>query len=153
MLNRCFFAAILFVLSTQGSLFAQDGKFRVPLNGGRLVSTCGFNSTGCFVSGKYHSGNDYATTGDDSVLASNAGKIVFLQSMNSNDHGMGTVVIVEHHAYDTAGKPVTLYSTYNHLASLVAGLYVGEAVVKGQKLGMMGGSGYGNPTYWGKHLH
>lgn len=151
---KLFLGVMLFVLvGFQSKALAQDGKFRVPLNGGTLISGCGFNSTICYVKGKYHSGADYGSTGDNSVLASNAGKIVDFQYMNSNDHGMGTAVIIEHHAYDTAGQPVTLYTTYNHLAGLIPGIYRGQTVVKGQKIGTMGGSGYGNPSYWSKHLH
>jgi len=69
--------------------------------------------------------------------------------MNSNDHGMGTNVIIEHILMDNT----KIYSTYSHLSSYESTLYVGYKVKKGEKIGTKGGSGYGKLNYWGEHLH
>lgn len=146
--------ALLMLLVFYGNVSGQNGNFRVPLNGGSIA--CVFNDTNCALAGSYHTGIDYhATSGNTDILASNAGQIVVIQSNNGSDHGFGNAVIIKHNAYDPQGNPLTLYTQYGHLSSLISGLYVGENVVKGQKLGVMGSTGYGQTYYWGAipHLH
>jgi murein DD-endopeptidase MepM/ murein hydrolase activator NlpD len=153
---KLFLAAMLFVLSTQGGVFAQDAKFRSPLNGGSTI--CAFNSTTCYSRGKYHSGLDMSST-DKNIYATNAGKIVAIVpndlSTNNADHNMGNSIIVEHKAINPQGATEILYSSYSHLESFSPGLYVNEAVTKGEKLGVMGKTGGESCAggCWGVHLH
>jgi murein DD-endopeptidase MepM/ murein hydrolase activator NlpD len=115
------------------------------------ISSCGYASNTCARTGRYHTGIDYRrpVTGTAAVLATNRGTVARLETMSPNDQGMGTNVILEHEL-ESGGK---VYSSYSHLASLAPGLKVGAPVAKGQVLGTMGGSGYGQADYWGVHLH
>jgi murein DD-endopeptidase MepM/ murein hydrolase activator NlpD len=137
---------------------AQDGRFRPPVNGGSIYTPCKFDKTTCATS-SYHTGIDIHSTGDDSILASNAGVIATIQVDGQSDHGMGNAIILKHTILNANGGVETIYSTYNHLNSFEPGLYVGEAVVKGQKIGTMGGTGHSSGcnnlpvSCWKKHLH
>jgi len=133
------------------NVVAQDARFRVPVNGVSVI--CTFNTTNCYVKGKYHTGVDYFSSNKD-ILAANAGKIVRIQKNDGvNDKNMGNTVIIEHNTVNLNGGTEILYSQYSHLASFIQGLYVGEAVAKGQKIGTMGGTGGGKTDYWSVHLH
>lgn len=111
---------------------------------------CGYGSTRCGKAGSYHTGIDYGySSTNSSARAVAAGKVVRVEKMSSSDHGMGTNVILEHTLADCS----KIYSTYSHLASSDSTMVVGASVVRGQKVGTIGGSGYGNASYWGKHLH
>lgn len=144
---KLYFAAMLFVLSTQGVLFAQDAKFRVPLNG-PISTLCVFDTKDCYAKGKHHTGVDYSSNNRD-ILATNAGKIVMIQNDGSSAHGMGNTVVIEHKIINVQGGTETLYSQYSHLQSFVPGLYKDETVTKGLKIGTMGSTGVGS----GIHLH
>jgi murein DD-endopeptidase MepM/ murein hydrolase activator NlpD len=139
---------LIFGLQTTAS--AQDAKFRVPLNGSYAVN-CYFNSACASTNGGKHTGVDYSAANKD-ILAANAGRIVLIVSNGYGDHGLGNTLIIEHKVTNPQGGVETLYSQYSHLASFITGLYQGEAVVKGQKIGTMGGSGHGS-VEWPVHLH
>lgn len=115
------------------------------------ISTCGFNVSTCARKDRYHTGIDYQrpASGTQAVVAANRGVIVRREVMSPYDQGMGSNLIVEHEL-ETGEK---VYSSYSHLASIAEGLREGDTVEKGQVLGIMGGSGYGQPNYWGVHLH
>jgi len=115
----------------------------------RQNSSCLYNVKTCADTSKYHTAVDYSSYGSTDVISSNSGKIAYIEYMSSYDHGMGNNIIVEHEL--TSGSKI--YSSYSHLASITSGLKVGDTVSKGQKLGVMGGSGYGKLNYWGVHLH
>jgi hypothetical protein len=65
------------------------------------------------------------------------------------DHGMGNALILRHVL--SSGEEV--FSLYGHLAHLERDFAPGEEVLRGEVVGLMGGSGFGEPTYWGWHLH
>ncbi|MFL6201984.1 MAG: M23 family metallopeptidase [Thermoanaerobaculia bacterium] len=114
------------------------------------LTMCGYNVKTCANKRRHHAGVDFRRgEGPTDVLAANHGRIARIQKMGGSDQGMGTNVIVEHRL--ESGRAI--YSTYSHLASIAPGLKKGSLVAKGQKLGVMGGSGYGQPDYWGVHLH
>jgi hypothetical protein len=115
------------------------------------ITGCGYRADTCARAGRYHTGIDYQRlpSGPTTVVASNYGTIARLEFMGPSDQGMGTNVIVEHEL--ESGEKV--YSSYSHLASVAEGLKEGDTVAKGQALGIMGGSGYGQSNYWGVHLH
>ncbi len=71
--------------------------------------------------------------------------------MNANDHGMGTNLLVRHIL--PGPNCAIVYSGYSHLASLASGIAVNKVVSKGQTLGVIGGSGNGNPNAFAPHLH
>lgn len=111
------------------------------------LSNCLYAKTTCASATKYHSGIDYSQNGSRDIVASNAGNVVYVQFKSASDHGMGNNVIIEH-VLENNSK---VYSSYSHLASI--NVSNGQAVLKGQKIGTMGGSGYGADSYWGTHLH
>ena len=115
------------------------------------ISACGFNVNTCARKDRYHTGIDYQrpASGTQAVVAANRGVIARREVMSPSDQGMGSNLIVEHEL-ETGEK---VYSSYSHLASIAEGLNEGDTVEKGQVLGIMGGSGYGRPDYWGVHLH
>ncbi|MBV9242506.1 MAG: peptidoglycan DD-metalloendopeptidase family protein, partial [Acidobacteria bacterium] len=112
---------------------AQDAKFRVPVNGTYKIQ-CTINSACASTTGGKHTGNDYTASNHD-IVASNAGKVVLLQQNGDADHGLGNTIILEHKITNAQGGTEIMYSQYSHLESFIGGLYVGEAVVKGQKIG------------------
>jgi murein DD-endopeptidase MepM/ murein hydrolase activator NlpD len=115
------------------------------------ITACGYNMKTCANKRRHHAGVDYRRSNDGPVpvLAANHGRIARLQRMGGGDQGMGTNIIVEHRL--ESGNAI--YSSYSHLASIEPGLKKGTIVSKGQKLGIMGGSGYGQSDYWAVHLH
>jgi len=62
---------------------------------------------------------------------------------------MGNTVVIQHSS-ETIGA---FYSLYAHLESIDAGVEVGARVDESSTLGVMGGSGYGQPDYWPAYLH
>jgi len=143
---------MLLIFATGIGATAQNAKFQLPVSGGSIYSPCRFNLTTCATS-SYHTGIDIHSTGNDDILASNVGKIVAIIQNGSSDHNMGNTIVIEHKIQNAQGGVETLYSQYSHLSSFMPGIYVQQVVTKGQKIGVMGGSGNGSPNYWGKHLH
>ncbi len=114
------------------------------------ISSCGYNVSTCARKDRYHTGIDYQrTSGDTAVVATNLGFVVHREVMSPYDQGMGSNVILEHVL--ESGKKI--YSSYSHLASIDPAVKLGGTVQKGQVIGIMGGSGYGEPNYWSVHLH
>ena len=130
----------------------EDLYFELPVDPSDVYRhpNCGYNSINCAKSGWYHTGVDYSPySGKPFIHASAYGKVVTIQQNGQNDHGMGNTVIIEH-ILENGG---TVYSLYAHLDSIQDSLSMGNYVNKGTIIGIMGGSGYGNPNYWGVHLH
>lgn len=141
------FAALLLalVLMTDDS----DLTFAPPTNT-QASPVCGYNVKTCANKRRFHAGIDYRRgDGPTPVHAANHGRVARIEKMGWDDQGMGTNVILEHRLA-SGGR---IYSSYSHLASIEPGLKKGDVVAKGQKIGIMGGSGYGQSDYWGVHLH
>lgn len=135
--------------------FAQK-TFMSPVSGGKIA--CAFDSTKCASPGKYHAGIDYYGPKYNSVpiLASNVGAVHAIILNDGNDHHMGNCVILRHAVIvGSNGSTANLYTLYAHLASFSNGLKVGQAVNRGQVLGMMGSTGDNKVDRWGPtpHLH
>ena len=79
------------------------------------------------------------------------GKVVRVETLHANDHGMGTNIILRHVL--PGPNCAIVYSSYAHLASLDAAVAVGMVVARGQTLGAIGGSGHGDPDAFAPHLH
>lgn len=112
---------------------------------------CLYGSTNCAKPGYYHTAIDYTySSSAPSAYVAADGKVVKVEKMSSGDHGMGNNVIIEH----TLSNCNKVYSTYSHLASIDKAIAKDAKVKRGQQVGVMGGSGYGNSSYWrSKHLH
>lgn len=114
------------------------------------VSSCYYGSTNCLKKGYYHTGVDYGYSSKyPSAYSVADGKVVSVITKSSSDHGMGNNVIIEHTISDCS----KIYSTYSHLAGIDSKIKNGTSVKRGQKIGTIGGSGYGNSDYYSKHLH
>ncbi|KJU86920.1 secreted protein containing Peptidase M23 domain protein [Candidatus Magnetobacterium bavaricum] len=100
---------------------------------------CSYGNAKC-LSGGHHTSIDYA--GPDggiprfAAVATNSGTVVEAELLSSNDHGMGNNVIIKH---DNG-----IYSSYSHLASIDSKIKKGAPVSKGQTIGIIGSSGYGD---------
>ena len=149
---RILVASVLSLLCFAGKVEAQNSTVIKPISGG--VTTCTFDTKFCGNPSKHHTGIDYVGFGNRvNVLASNCGIVSFIQRNDGKDHGFGNAVILKHYVIiNSRGKTDIVYTMYAHLDS-IADLRVGRVVSKGQKIGVMGGSGYGKANYWGKHLH
>jgi len=112
------------------------------------LSHCKYDVLTCARS-SHHTALDYSKNGDRTIVSSNAGTIAKIEHMNRNDHGMGNNVIIKHELVNGS----IIYSSYSHLDSILSSLAVGNTVNRGEKIGMMGGSGKGDSDAWGIHLH
>ena len=139
--------AAMVLTALAGLSLGQNETLGNPLATYRPTTYGYFNSTEDFVAGKHHTGVD--SGGSSTVVAIGSGMVTTVVPMSKNDHGMGNCVVVRH----TIVGGGIIYSLYAHMASIAAGIQPNTLVDKGTPLGIMGGSGYGNPTYWGKHLH
>ncbi len=137
------------LLLTLAFMTEDDLTFGHPTSTPTLAA-CGYNMKTCANKQRHHAGVDYRRgDGPVDIVAANHGRIARVQKMGGSDQGMGSNVIVEHRL--ESGRMI--YSSYSHLDSIEPGLKKGVIVAKGQKLGIMGGSGYGQPDFWGVHLH
>lgn len=106
-----------------------------PVNEGRVSSGFGFRRHPISRRLGAHEGTDFVTSGDRTVRASGGGVVRFA----ARKGGFGKLVVVEHdHGFETR---------YAHLARFV--VRPGQRVSAGQKLGVMGSTGYST----GVHLH
>ncbi len=138
---------VLTVLLSQINYGQQT--FGDPVDGNAQIS-CPFQSQCAHSNPSFqHTALDYGSNNGLNIKATADGKVSKVETMNSNDHGMGSYIIVQHRMSNGGIK----YSSYSHLASIASGISVGTVVNKGQTIGTMGGSGYGNPNHWGVHLH
>jgi murein DD-endopeptidase MepM/ murein hydrolase activator NlpD len=92
-----------------------------------------------------HAGLDLAPDSDATdlgVYSIYQGVVKKITYNGQGDAGLGNSVILEH---EIDGKKI--YSLYGHLNSINSELKVGGAVLKGQKIGIVGNTGYGC-NYW-----
>jgi len=142
-------AALLLVLCPLNALAATFG---LPVPPNTCPLGCLFNRTGCsYQPGYHHAGIDYyqPPSGPCEILATADGTVAALYWNGPGDDGMGNAVVLRHRL--ASGGEV--FSLYGHLNSFAPGLAEGDNVMKGEVVGLMGGSGFGYPTYWGPHLH
>lgn len=106
-----------------------------PVEDGRVSSGFGFRRHPISRRLGAHEGTDFVTSGDRTVRASGNGVVRFAGPKG----GFGKLVVVEHdHGFETR---------YAHLARFA--VRPGQRVVAGEKLGLMGSTGYST----GVHLH
>lgn len=149
--------------------------FGNPHESYKPVGGCLYGSPDCRSKGSAHTGTD--SWGDQKIVAAAPGKVVKIQLNDQrdacqtkgtaicagqvkaagacSDHGLGNTVILEHKLAD--GK--TIYSLYAHLTvidpNVEERLKDGGCIKKGESIGTMGSTGYGQTVCWGKpsHLH
>ncbi|WP_437595187.1 peptidoglycan DD-metalloendopeptidase family protein [Sorangium sp. So ce590] len=126
--------------------------FAHPLQGSSYRRECNFNTTRCFVTGKYHSGIDESAAAGLAIRAANFGERTLVVNNGSSDHGLGNVVTIRHLLQDGT----YLWWLNAHMSShhpLNARPDGSVAVTTGTKLGEVGGTGGGEAHHWGNHLH
>lgn len=95
--------------------------------------------------GSVHKGVDMARSGGCNIVAAQSGTVITASGVGAYNGGYGNYVIIDHGTNNKDGKRyVTLYG---HLASVA--VTKGQTVVKGQKIGYMGSTGWSTGT----HLH
>ncbi len=113
-------------------------------------TACRYGSNTCSGNPRRHTGIDFPGSGNAIALA--AGTVVRKETLSTGDHGLGNNLILRHLL--PGPNCAYVYSSYAHLASINTAISVGQAVTKGQTLGVIGRSGFGKPNYWSKaHLH
>lgn len=130
--------------------------FQFPAYGGYVAHP--FNDTNAAVPGRYHTGIDCLGPGNQAtyIQASNVGKVYAVTINGQNDHGLGNCLILRHDVIVSSnGTTMPCYTLYAHLDGIANGLACGQVVKRGQVIGVMGSTGYGQRFYWGAtpHLH
>lgn len=127
------------MLSKQGSrIVASSTGFVKPI-GGRITSPFGWRTHPIFKSRAFHSGVDIGGPNYGSIMASNAGKVVYSGWYG----GYGKVVIIDHGSVN--GHPTS--TLYAHMSTIK--VKQGDFVQKGQVVGLEGSTGYST----GPHCH
>ncbi len=124
--------------STKNSGVSVGGGFIMPV-AGRISSPFGWRTHPIFKSRTFHSGIDIAAPMGTPIKAANAGKVIYSGWYG----GYGRVVILDHGS--CTGQPTT--TLYAHQSKQK--VTVGQNVVRGQIIGLVGSTGYST----GPHLH
>lgn len=124
--------------TTKNSGVVVTGGFLMPVNG-RISSPYGWRVHPVFKSRKFHTGMDIAAAMGTPIKASNSGKVIYSGWYG----GYGKVVILDHGS--CTGAPTT--TLYAHMSQQKVS--VGQNVVRGQVIGLVGTTGYST----GPHVH
>lgn len=119
--------------------------FAWPQSNYELINKCDFGSINCAKEGEQHTGMD--STGSEQILSSGQGIVARIVLNDGKDHGFGNTVIIKH---CLENEILPIFTLYAHLDSISDQLSEGVYVQKGENLGIMGASGYGDPLYWAK---
>lgn len=124
--------------TTRNSGVKVTSGFILPVHG-RITSPFGWRTHPIFKSRIFHSGIDYGVPYGTPIKAANSGKVIYSGWYG----GYGKVVILDHGS--CTGAPTT--TLYAHMSQQKVS--VGENVVRGQTIGLVGTTGYST----GPHLH
>lgn len=124
--------------TTRNSGVKVTSGFILPVHG-RITSPFGWRTHPIFKSRIFHSGIDYGVPYGTPIKAANSGKVIYSGWYG----GYGKVVILDHGS--CTGAPTT--TLYAHMSQQKVS--VGENVVRGQTVGLVGSTGYST----GPHLH
>ena len=116
----------------------SSSGFMKPI-AGRITSPFGWRVHPIFKSRTFHSGVDIGGPNMGSIRASNSGRVIYAGWYG----GYGKVVIIDHGSVN--GHPTT--TLYAHMS--VTKVSKGQAVTKGQVIGLEGTTGYST----GPHCH
>lgn len=138
-------AAEIAAAAGQGKDLVINGEFAWPTPGVYYITALFRDKEYYEWSGSVHKGTDIAKSGGCNIVAAQSGKVIVASSNGSYNGGYGNYIVIEH---GTSSKDGNRYTTlYAHLASV--NVKVGQTVVKGQKIGYMGSTGWSTGT----HLH
>jgi murein DD-endopeptidase MepM/ murein hydrolase activator NlpD len=115
-----------------------DGVMAWPVPGGSLTSAYGWRTHPIFGSRRFHHGIDI-NRGDGVIVAAGDGEVI--TASNGWNGGYGNIVVIDH------GDGVT--TLYAHILAGGIKVSVGQQVVKGEEIALVGSTGYST----GPHLH
>lgn len=124
--------------TTKNSGVNVSSGFILPV-AGRVTSPFGWRTHPIFKSKIFHTGIDYGVPYGTPIKAANSGKVIYSGWYG----GYGKVVILDHGS--CTGSPTT--TLYAHMSQQKVS--VGQNVVRGQTIGLVGTTGYST----GPHLH
>lgn len=124
--------------TTKNSGVNVSSGFILPV-AGRVTSPFGWRTHPIFKSKIFHTGIDYGVPYGTPIKAANSGKVIYSGWYG----GYGKVVILDHGS--CTGAPTT--TLYAHMSQQKVS--VGQNVVRGQTIGLVGTTGYST----GPHLH
>lgn len=119
-----------------------NGAWHLPVDAGAVITARLWSPTYQWEIGSPHRGTDIGMYYGASIYSIASGWVLAA----GNYGALGNLVAVGHNV-----NGVYYVSAYAHLSAI--SVSVGQSVAGGQKIGAMGGSGYGNPYYYATHLH
>ena len=131
------------IAAAQGNNIKFSGEFTWPAPGAYYISAMFRDKEYYQWSGSVHKGTDIAKSGGCNIVAAQTGKVIVASGNGAYNGGYGNYVIIDHGTKDG----VRYTSVYAHLKSV--SVKKGDTVVKGQKIGYMGSTGWSTGT----HLH
>ena len=146
---RALFAVFIYLTSQSCIADTISTSFDFPIANYANSIKQKFGDVNSNYGNKQHAGDDIAAIAGTSVFASASGKVMFARKWK-NCPNWGHVIVVEHLLAD--GTRVS--SIYGHLSPVSITVSEGEAISKGQKLGLVGHwVAKDGTTCWGDHLH
>ena len=131
------------IAAAQGSNIKFSGEFTWPTPGVYYVTAMFRDKEYYNWSGSVHKGTDIAKSGGCNIVAAQTGKVIVASGNGAYNGGYGNYVVIDH----GTKNGVRFTTVYAHMKSV--SVKKGDAVVKGQKIGYMGSTGWSTGT----HLH
>ncbi len=131
------------IAAASGADIKFAGEFTWPAPGVYYITAMFRDAEYYQWSGSVHKGTDIAKSGGCNIVAAQTGKVIVASGNGSYNGGYGNYVVIDHGTKDG----VRYTTVYAHLKSV--SVKEGAAVVKGQKIGYMGSTGWSTGT----HLH
>lgn len=131
------------IAAAQNSNIKFSGEFTWPTPGVYYVTAMFRDGEYYDWSGSVHKGLDIAKSGGCNIVAAQSGKVIVASGNGAYNGGYGNYVIIDHGSKDG----VSYITVYAHMKSV--SVKKGDIVVKGQKIGYMGSTGWSTGT----HLH
>ena len=131
------------IAAAQGSNIKFSGEFTWPTPGAYYISAMFRDKEYYQWSGSVHKGTDIAKSGGCNIVAAQTGTVIVASGNGAYNGGYGNYVVIDHGTKDG----VRYTTVYAHMKSV--SVKKGDTVVKGQKIGYMGSTGWSTGT----HLH
>ena len=131
------------IAAAQGNNITFSGEFTWPTPGVYYITAMFRDEEYYYWSGSIHKGLDIARSGGCNIVAAQTGKVIVASGDGSYNGGYGNYVIIDHGKKDG----VRYTTVYAHMKSV--SVKKGDTVIKGQKIGYMGSTGWSTGT----HLH
>ena len=131
------------IAAASGADIKFAGEFTWPTPGVYYITAMFKDKEYYYWSGSVHRGTDIAKSGGCNIVAAQTGKVIVASGNGSYNGGYGNYVVIDHGTKDG----VRYTTVYAHMKSV--SVKEGATVIKGQKIGYMGSTGWSTGT----HLH